>query len=152
MLTYYTDLFRQGPPLHDGICWTVVSPLHGPVTVDDVAARLTGSPAPVVLTPHPFDAAYDHDDRRILHLRHIGDSVGVLEVNGGLTALSPTLERLSAGTRVHTAFWNIKSNSIMAYAQSGRVHVTFEALFPEQRTGSDPTALDGHLGPLLEAL
>jgi hypothetical protein len=151
VLDYYLELFHRLPLLRDGICWTVVSPLHDRVAAGDVAARLAGD-RPAALTPMPFDAAYDHDDRRILHLRQVGDAVAVLEVNGGFTALTPVLERLSAGARVHTAHWNINSNSTMAYAEDGAVRVKFEALFPDQRSGTDPGALDDHIAPLLEAL
>jgi hypothetical protein len=151
VLDYYLGLFRRLPLLTDGICWTVVSPLHEPVAAGDVAARLAGGGSPE-LTPMPFDAAFDHDDRRILHLRQLGDAVAVLEVNGGLAALTAVLERLSAGARVHTASWNINGAGTLAYAEAGDVRVKFEALFPDQRSGSEPGALDDCLPPLFEAL
>lgn len=151
-IAYYTDLLARHELLSDGLCWTVLEPLTGPLTVEDVAGRLGGDPAGI--RELPWDAAYDLDgpyDGQVVHLAQAGPAVMMLEVNG-FRGAGESAQALSDGTRVHSAYWNINAVSALTCAALGCLLVTFEGLFPDRRQGLDIGALDEELDPLYTAL
>jgi hypothetical protein len=151
-IAYYTDLLARHELLSDGLCWTVLEPLTGPLTVEAVAGRLGGDPAGI--RELPWDAAYQLNapvGGQVVHLAQAGQAVLMLEVNG-FRGAGESAQTLSEGTRVHSAYWNINAVSALTCAALGSLLVTFEGLFPDRRQGLDVCALDEELDPLYAAL
>lgn len=152
-IAYYTGLLGRMELLSEALCWTVLEPVTEPVTVEGAAARLGGDPAGI--RELPWDAAYqlgeDAGGAPVVHLAQAGEAVMMLEVNG-FQGAGESARALSAGARVHSAFWNVNALSALTCAALGCLLVTFEGLFPDRRQGLDIGALDAELDPLYTAL
>jgi hypothetical protein len=150
-IAYYTGLLARQEVLAEALCWTVIEPVTGPVTVESVAGRLGADPAGI--RELPWDAAYDLDagGAQVVHLGQAGRSVMMLEANG-FQGAGESARALSEGARVHSAYWNVNAVSSLSCAALGSLLVTFEGLFPDRRQGLDIGALDEELDPLYAAL
>jgi hypothetical protein len=78
-----------------------------------------------------------------LAVRSLGPWTLVVEVNGWQGSRPEVLERVCAGTRAVSAYWNVNGGTRFCYASEGRVLVAFDALFPDRREGADPDCLEG---------
>ncbi|MET7808571.1 DUF6461 domain-containing protein [Micromonospora chersina] len=81
---------------------------------------------------------YGHDT---VVLRQLGDWVVAIEDNGWQGTRPEVLRRL-AESRVVSCFWNVNAVTRFSYANHGTVVTEFEALFPDDRGGLDPDALE----------
>jgi hypothetical protein len=78
-----------------------------------------------------------------LGARSLGPWTLAVEVNGWQGSRPEVLERVSAGTRAVSVYWNANGGTRFSYAAAGRVLVVFDAVFPERRQGADPDCLEG---------
>jgi hypothetical protein len=151
-IAYYTSFLDRHGDLDEAMCWTVVESCYGPATVEDVAVRLGSDPASI--RDMPWEASYDQelDGAPVIHLLQAGRAVMMVEVNGFQGSTEAMLTRLSENGRAHSAYWNVNALSALSCAALGYLLVTFEGLFPDDRTGVDACALDDELGLLHESL
>ncbi len=75
-------------------------------------------------------------------VRIVGSWVLTVEVNGWQGSRPEVLERVSAGTRAVSAYWNVNGGTLFSSAAAGRVLTSFDALFPDRRAGDDPDSLE----------
>ncbi len=78
-----------------------------------------------------------------LGVRSLGRWTLAVEVNGWQGSRPEVLERVSAGTRAVSAYWNVNGGTRFSYAAAGRVLAAFDAVFPDRREGADPDCLEG---------
>lgn len=90
-----------------------------------------------------LEAARDEfADAPWIGVRMVGSRVLAVEVNGWQGSRPEVLERVSAGTRAVSAYWNVNGQTRFSYAAAGRVLTSFDAVFPDRRTGADPDGLE----------
>jgi hypothetical protein len=88
------------------------------------------------------DGAYEPDyAQEAVMLRQVGGWVVAIEDNGWQGSRPEVLRRLIAGRAV-SCFWNVNAVTRFSYANHGTVVTAFEALFPDDRSGLDPDALE----------
>lgn len=132
--------------LPQAACWTVVQPLAGPLTVEELAVRLGGSAEDLVyeededLDPADYEAFFQFS--------RDGDAWVVFEDNGYQGSLTEVVQRLSVGAKVTSLFWNVNAVAHLAHAVDGAVLVELDPLFPDVRAGSQPHLLDAELSGL----
>ncbi|MFG2045162.1 DUF6461 domain-containing protein [Dactylosporangium sp. NPDC048998] len=89
-----------------------------------------------------FDGDYEPDyAHATVVLRQIGGWVLAIEDNGWQGSRPEVLRRLTEGRAV-SCFWNVNAVTRFNYANHGTVVTEFEALFPDDRGGFDPNALE----------
>ncbi|WP_030451094.1 DUF6461 domain-containing protein [Herbidospora cretacea] len=132
--------------LPDAACWTVVQPVTGPITVEDIAVRLGGTAEAL---------AYEEDDRLdpydyegYFQISREGDAWVIFEDNGYQGIRPEVLRPLSAGARVTSLFWNVNMHARLSCAVYGSGVTTLDPFFPEDRAGSHPHILDEELSGL----
>lgn len=147
-IEHYVRMFEQLSDLPAGIgenlCWTVVRPHHGRLTVDEVVRRWGGDPDTVTAT-RPADVGYDDD---MIFLEPRDDAVVVVAYDPG--SVADTLPRLSAEATVHGVFWAINNFNRLYHLVDGAVVTELDVLKPLERWGTDPEALTGHLAALCD--
>lgn len=94
------------------------------------------------------DPALDTDSGELIEsqwlgVRSLGPWTLAVEVNGWQGSRPEVLERVSAGTRVVSAYWHADGGTRFSYAAAGRVLASFDAVFPDRREGADPDCLEG---------
>jgi hypothetical protein len=129
----------------ENLGWTVVRPHGGAFGVDEVIRRLGGDPA-TVTTYRPADVRWEDD---LVYLEQRGDAVMILEYSGNTSEVDALL-RLSQGATVHGVLWGINNYNRLFYAVDGVIVTDLDTLRPEHTEGTDPLALDDHLGALRE--
>ncbi|WP_433540369.1 DUF6461 domain-containing protein [Streptosporangium sandarakinum] len=90
------------------------------------------------------DLEEEHGEE-LVELTTTGEWTIALEPSGFQGVRSAVLEPLSVGGCAFSVFWNGEWDNEVAYAVDGRVVTSFGLLDIRQRSGSDPTALDGLL-------
>ncbi|MET7394015.1 DUF6461 domain-containing protein [Dactylosporangium sp. NPDC005572] len=115
--------------LGDGACVTFVEGMD----LAAVAEAFGGS------IEEATDAGLDFDSR--VALRQVGGWVVAAEVGGWQGSRGEVLRRLTGGRAV-SCYWNINAVTRFRYAGHGTVVTEFEALFPDDRGGADPEALE----------
>jgi hypothetical protein len=91
------------------------------------------------MTLRDVDARAGED---LVAVRSLGPWVLAVEINGWQGSRAEVLTRISRGTRVVSAFWNVNALTWFSYAVEGRVLTGFEAMSPESRQGAEPDALE----------
>jgi hypothetical protein len=129
----------------ESMCWTVIRPHQTPLTVADALRRLGGDPDTITTCP-PVDVGYD-DEAVFLEQR---DGAVILVGYHPGNDEPEVLRRLSRDATVHEVFWVINNFNRLYYAVDGVVVTELDVLSPGDRWGTDPEALTGHLGALLE--
>jgi hypothetical protein len=149
LVDHYRALVSTGP-LPIAACWTVVQPLAGAITVEDVVCRLGADPSDLEVLD--LNEAYEvgPHDGWILHVDQVGNGVTIFENNGFQGARSEVLQPLSVDARVHSAFWNVNMVTRLSYAHDGHVVAAMEA--GAVVAGPAPDALDSQLVDLLETM
>ncbi|GAB1820588.1 DUF6461 domain-containing protein [Herbidospora sp. RD11066] len=132
--------------LPEAACWTIVQPTAGPITLEDLAVRLGGTPE---------DLEYEEDDdadpadyEAFFQFSQEGDAWVIYEDNGYQGIRPEVARRLSAGARVTSLFWNVNAHSDLVHAVDGSILVHLDPGFPENRSGSQPHLLDAELADL----
>jgi uncharacterized protein DUF6461 len=127
----------------DSLCLTAVRGL----TVDEALERLDGYPgwavADLAELGHRGIAAYP-DELPIVMADEVDGWVLLVESNGWHGAKTSVLQRLSAGTVVASAFWNVNLDSTISLARDGEVLAAFDFVIGRER----PAALVPYLGGL----
>ncbi|MBN6056412.1 hypothetical protein JYK22_31075, partial [Nonomuraea sp. RK-328] len=114
-LEYYHELLREDPDLEVGLCWTVIQPLDGPLSLRETARRLTGGGNPDLVDVNP------EDPYPPIRAHEIPSGIALLEENGFTYAgLDPILRRLSRRARVWHVCWN-DVGGFFVYAANGHV-------------------------------
>ncbi|MET8384026.1 DUF6461 domain-containing protein [Streptosporangium canum] len=91
----------------------------------------------------------EEDDLGVLiELDSLGEWVVAFEPNGNEGARETVMESISTDGRAFSIFWNVELDSSILYAVGGRIITSFTLLGIEQRSGSDPTALNDMLAEL----
>jgi Family of unknown function (DUF6461) len=126
-----------GTVIGDAACLTLVRSADPYL----VARGFGGDPAgarPVTLA----EAAEAFPDSSWLAVRVVGLWVLAVEVNGWQGTRPEVLERLSAGTRAVSVYWNVNGQTRFSLAAAGHVLTTFDPQFPDRRDGADPDGLE----------
>lgn len=114
------------------MCWTVLVPEDGtaPFTLEEIAARLSGG------TPHELHAAAplsaivsSPGDAYPVVVDRSGSAIGLFEYDY-LGSSIAVLQRLSQGTRVYSAWWNVNFHNQLCFAAGGELVLTVDAFFP----------------------
>ncbi|WP_328795955.1 DUF6461 domain-containing protein [Halosaccharopolyspora lacisalsi] len=88
------------------------------------------------------------EQHSMIAVRSRGNWTLVAEENGFEGSRPEVLCRVSAGTEAVSVFWNVDAETEFNHAVGGEVRTSFEALFPDQRAGTDPDALERIRGDL----
>lgn len=89
-----------------------------------------------------FDGGYEPDyTQHTAALRQAGGWAVAIEDNGWQGSAPEVLHQLTGGRTV-SCFWNVNAVTQFTYASHGIVVTKFEALFPDDRSGADPDALE----------
>ncbi|MGW0436294.1 DUF6461 domain-containing protein [Micromonospora sp. NPDC003197] len=148
-IEHYVGMFEQLSDLawsisiEESLCWTVVRPHQGQLTVDEVVRRLHGDPD-TMATERPADVDGDDD---IVFVEQRDDTVVIV----GYSPADPyedVLRRLSQGATVHGVFWVINNFNRLYHAVDGVLVTELDVLRPQDRWGTDPEALTDHLDAL----
>lgn len=143
-------LLKRERWLADTLCWTVIEPLSGGLSVLDVIRRLGGDTKAMVPTEVAREAALEFDDERLLGtILQMGAPCVILEDNGYQGSRLEVLRALSANARVHNAYWNTTGHGRLSYAAQGAVLTVVELYDDVQRQGVAPDALDDDLNLVL---
>jgi hypothetical protein len=143
-IAYYERLLKERG-FDEALCWSVIEPINKPITIETVVERLGGDPGEI--EEMSWAAAFEEfGSSYIAHLVQVGPAVAVVEFNGFQG--HRRIEHLSEHARAHSAYWNVNALSSLDCAAFGHRLVSFEGLFPDQRTGLDICALDEELDPL----
>jgi hypothetical protein len=123
-------------PICEAACVTFVEGMD----LAAVAAAFGGSleEAVEITFDGDYEPDYAHDT---IVLRQTGGWVVVIEDNGWQGSRPEVLRRLTGGRAV-SCFWNVNAVTRFNYANHGTVVTEFEALFPDDRGGLDPDALE----------
>ncbi len=81
-------------------------------------------------------------DHPWIGVRIVGPYVLAVEVDGWQGSRPEVLERISAGTRAVSTYWNVNGTTRFSCAAAGRVLTSFDPLFPDRRHGDDPDGLE----------
>ncbi len=122
--------------LGDAACLTLTEP----ATVDAVARAFGGDPAQR-RELRLDEAAEELSEAPWVALRPMGSWILAVELNGWQGSRPEILERVSAGGRAVSAYWNVNGQTQFSYAAAGQLLSAFDAVFPERRTGADPDVL-----------
>jgi hypothetical protein len=128
--------WARGTILGDAACLTLTEP----ATADAVARAFGGDPAQV-RELRLDEAAEELAEGPWVALRPVGTWILAVELNGWQGSRPEVLERVSAGGRAVSAYWNVNGQTQFSYAAAGQVLTAFDAVFPERRTGADPDVL-----------
>lgn len=132
--------------IDDAVCWTVIQPVTGTLTPEAIAERLGGSAGDLEYEP---DEGIDESDYEgALWISREGSSFVVYECNGYQGVRPEVLRHLSAHARTVSLFWNVNAHARLVYAVYGTVVTELDPLFPGERRGKDPQALDAELAAL----
>jgi len=134
-LDFYTDFLDRERWLDVAMCWTVIEPVGGALTVDEVARRLGGDPAQI--RRRSWEESDDGAHRPMIYLLQVGRAVVMIEYNGFQGSLPEVLGRLSRGARVHSSYWNVNMNNSLSCAALGSILVSVDGQFPDDRHGID---------------
>jgi hypothetical protein len=129
----------------ENLCWTVVGPDRGRLTVGEVVRRLGGDPD-AMTTCRPADIGWEDD---LVYLEQRGDAVMILEY-AAYSAEEDALKRLSQGAAVHGVYWGINNANQLFYWVDGILVTELDTLRPGHTWGRDPEALTDHLDALRE--
>lgn len=122
--------------IDDAACWTVVQPVTGTLTVAAIARGLGGS----------LDAVDNEPGEREEEDYYPPPTCSISQ------GVRPeVLRTLSDGARTVSLFWNINAHARLMYAAYGSVITGLDPLFPDERWGSNPHALDDELAALGQA-
>jgi hypothetical protein len=148
-IKHYVQLFEELEDIPwtigESLFWTVVRPQ----TVDAVVRLVHGDPATVTTKP-PVEIGWEDD---LVFVEQRGDAVLLVGPSDAEIYDDRRLE-LSRGCTVHQVFWAINNFNRLLYFVDGVLMTEIDTLSPGEREGTDPDALNDHLGALhdLEAL
>ncbi|MEV4222339.1 DUF6461 domain-containing protein [Nonomuraea sp. NPDC049725] len=113
LIALYTEIAETVLP--DDVCWIVVQPLTGTLTVEEAVTRLGGRPEELRRMP-ALDAADE-----ALSLGQAADCVAILQIGGFAGLLPELMEPLSAGARVWVVSWDVNAGFTMLLWADGEV-------------------------------
>jgi hypothetical protein len=85
---------------------------------------------------------YAFDEKSAAVVDTIGQWTIIAEANGWLGATPDVIERASKGGELISVYWNVNGVTWINYASNGTLVTAFEAIFPDDREGSDPDKLN----------
>jgi hypothetical protein len=132
----------------DGFGWATDTVLDGaacltlaePGSVLAVAAAFGGDPARARALPLAR-AGDEFAGVPWVAVRAVDSWVLAVELNGWQGSRPEVLERVAAGGRAVSAYWNVNGQTQFSYAAAGQVLTAFDAVFPGRRTGAEPDVL-----------
>jgi hypothetical protein len=143
----YVRMFEQlsdtPSSIGESLCWAVLRPQQGRLTVDEVVRRLHGDPD-AMTSQRPADLGYDYDT---VFVEQRDDAVIIVGYSDA-SAEQDVLRRLSQCVTVHGVFWLINNFSRLHYVVDGVLVTELDVLDPWDRSGTDPEALNDHLDAL----
>ncbi|MBB5784190.1 DUF6461 domain-containing protein [Nonomuraea jabiensis] len=142
----YADFLQRNPYLTQATCWTVVQPIASPLTIEAVVERLGGRAED--LEPEPDDDVDEADYEGVFYISQDDASFILYESNGYQGIRPEVLRRLSDGARVLSLFWNVNGTTRLMYAAYGTIVTALDPMFPGERWGETPHALDAELAVL----
>ncbi|MEU1390350.1 MULTISPECIES: DUF6461 domain-containing protein [unclassified Nonomuraea] len=140
LIALYTEIAETTLP--DDVCWIVVQPLTGTLTVEDAATRLGGRPGDL-RRMRTLDAAEQalYGDTA-LSLDQVANCVAILQIGGYVGLLPELMEPLSAGARVWVVNWDVNADFTMLLWADGEVIGGWSPYEPREgwATGLGPMA------------
>jgi hypothetical protein len=133
---HYRRLIKAVSALEERLAWTVIVPDSGPLSLQEVAIRLTGAAQPQIneIEPGLSDVAYLAES----------DATAMLYEWSGFsraTINSEILERLSKNARLWHVAWNITGMRTLIHASRGEVLAQLPEFDPDWLHGADPRLL-----------
>jgi hypothetical protein len=140
-IDHYVRLFDELSDIDwcigESLFWTVARPQ----TVEAVTGILRGEP---VAACRPIDQGWADD---LIFIEQHGDAVMLVSPSdAGMD--EEALRRMSLGGTVHQVFWVINNYNRLVRVTDGAVVTELDTLVPGERWGTEPDALDEHLGAL----
>ncbi|WP_157248888.1 DUF6461 domain-containing protein [Nonomuraea typhae] len=142
LIDLYTRIVRQSLP--EDVCWIVVKPRTGTLTVNDAVIRLGRTPEELEHM-HTLDAAeLAHMGETALSLDEAGDGVALFQIGGYAGLLPEVMEPLSRDARAWTVTWDVNADFTMLIWDDGAVTGGWNPYEPRETwaTGLGPMA--GH--------
>jgi hypothetical protein len=103
--------------LPDDICWIVVQPLSGVLTVEEAVTRIGGSPNNLRNMNAPD--AYDLSSGDAVSLKQEETGISILQIGGFIGLHSEMIEPLSRGTRAWVIDWDVNASFSMLHWVEG---------------------------------
>jgi hypothetical protein len=145
----YQRMLDEHEWLKTGICFTVIRPNERLPRFESTVRSLGGIPASVMLRDLRTDSRAGNGLERYFYAE-TEVAAALLEVNGFQGSRHKVLRVLSQDAAVSSAYWNVNSVNALCHAANGALLSWFDAQFPEQRAGEDPSAFPQHMSDLLE--
>ncbi|MFF0577639.1 hypothetical protein [Streptosporangium saharense] len=149
---HYEGLLRaRSGWLSEGLAWTAVLPVDGPLSLDETVSRLLDGERPPLIEMEDDEA---YEESAVL-LERTGNATMIVQTFGkNYVWESDALGRLSVNAQVWHVSWEVTRNSRLIYAAHGRVLAEVPHLDPAYVRGDDPTAIEAELtalGPCVDA-
>lgn len=149
---HYEGLLRaRSGWLSEGLAWTAILPVEGPLSLDETVSRLVDGEHPPLIE---LDDEEAYEEGALL-LGQTGNATMIVQTFGkNYVWESDVLGRLSVNARVWHVSWEVTRNSRLIYAAHGRVLVEVPHLDPAYVRGDDPAAIEAELaalGPAVDA-
>ncbi|GAA3077069.1 hypothetical protein [Streptosporangium carneum] len=131
--------------LSEGLAWTAVLPVDGPLSLEETVSRLLDGERPPLIELED-EEAYEED---AVLLGQAGNATMIVQTFGkNYVWESDALGRLSVNARVWHVAWEVTRNSRLIHAAHGRVLAEVPHLDPAYVMGDDPTAVEAELAAL----
>jgi hypothetical protein len=136
--------FNGCPPLKEAYCITLVRGLTPEELLARFNARMTETAIAglTALGEESWDVWDEYGgDELLVAATTVGDWALAVEINGYLGITESLVKPASDGTQLVSHFRNVNAVDHFYWIEDGDVRVTFEPLFPSQRSGSAPDVL-----------
>ncbi|MGC5009635.1 hypothetical protein ACLQ2R_02600 [Streptosporangium sp. DT93] len=142
---YETVLRARSAWLGEGLAWTAVLPVGGPLSLEETVSRLVGGERPPLVEMEDEEA---YEEGTVL-LERTGNATMIVQTFGKNHVWeSDALGRLSANARVWHLAWEVTRNSRLIHAAHGQVLAEVPHLDPADVRGEDPAAIEAELAAL----
>ncbi|MEV6984663.1 hypothetical protein AB0M95_25860 [Sphaerisporangium sp. NPDC051017] len=142
MLSELIDLYLgiAANDLPDGICWIVVQPLSGALSVNEAVTRIGGRPEN--LRNMTTLDAYSMSPGNTLSFEETETAVSILQIGGFAGMFPEMIEPLSRGARAWVAYWDVNASFSMLHWVDGSCVGGWDPYEPREgwATGLGPMA------------
>lgn len=151
-VAYYAELIHSSAPFREALAWTVIRPIGEPLSVEDIACRLTGGGHPeVVESDEEFTEEAEFLEGKAVYVGQAGGSTMLIEPGGfSYAGMEKVMAWLSQDAQVWHQSWNLTGIKALEYAAHGQWLARIPALEPEWLHGVEPAALEKEAAALRE--
>ncbi|NJP98425.1 hypothetical protein HCN51_54925 [Nonomuraea sp. FMUSA5-5] len=119
LIALYTEIAETTLP--DDVCWIVVQPSAGTLSVEEAVTRLGVRPEELRRMPTLDAAELALYGETALSIDQAADCVAILQIGGYAGLLPELMEPLSAGARVWAVSWDVNADFTMLLWADGKV-------------------------------